>query len=369
MICINKKCGVELPDDAIYCLYCGRKQIREPKQKLRGNGEGTVFKRGETWTAEVVIGWKKDKDGVRHRVRRTKGGFRTKKEALEYVPTLKKTPSKKAVTLSALYDGWSESAMLKLSRSKQTSYKIAYDKIEDIAYINIGALTIKDLQDCVNEHAPTFYTAKDIRTLLSHLYDRACAQGEVQTNLARYIELPELEEVETTPFSAEEQKTLWEDYNAGNKFTGYLLLMIYTGMMPGELLQAKKSMIDWDARQITGCGLKTKKRKETPILLPDIILPVLEALCEGEKDKLLPYRRDDFYDEFKKTIARLGLNPELRPYSCRHTTATALDEADLPPTIIKEIMRHTKFSTTERYIHKDTSVMLEAVNEKLKKPD
>jgi len=128
MNCINKKCGAELPDDAIYCLYCGRKQIHEPKQKLRGNGEGTVFKRGDTWTAEVVIGWKKDKDGVRHRVRRTKGGFRTKKEALEYVPALKKTPSKKAVTLSALYDGWSESAMLKLSKSKQTSYKIAFEK-------------------------------------------------------------------------------------------------------------------------------------------------------------------------------------------------------------------------------------------------
>ncbi len=57
--------------------------------------------------------------------------------------------------------------MLKRSKSKQTSYKIANDKIDDIAYINIGALTIKDLQDCVNEHAPTFYTAKDVCTLLT----------------------------------------------------------------------------------------------------------------------------------------------------------------------------------------------------------
>jgi len=368
MLCINKKCGAELPDDAVFCLYCGRKQIREAHQKLRGNGEGTVYKRGDTWTAEVVIGWKKNKEGKRYRLRRTKGGFRTKKEALECIPSLKKTPNKKVVTLSALYEGWSESAALKLSKSKQTSYKIAYDKIEDIAYISIGVLTIKDLQDCVNEHAPTYYTARDVRTLLTHLYDRACAQGDVQTNLARFIELPELEEVETVPFTADEQKKLWEDFNSGNKFTGYILLMIYTGMMPGELLQAKKTMIDWDEHRITGCGLKTKKRKETPILLPNIILPVLETLCEGDREKLFAHNRDEFYDGFKSTIERLGLNPDLRPYSCRHTTATALDEADLPPTIIKEIMRHTKFSTTERYIHKDTSVMLEAMNEKLKKP-
>lgn len=367
MKCINKKCGAELPDDAVYCLYCGRKQIREQHTKVRGNGQGTVYRRGETWTAEATIGWKKDKGGTRRRIYRTKGGFRTKKEALEYLPTLKKSPGGKAATLSSLYDGWSESAMLKLSKSKQTAYRIAFDKIEDIAYINVGALTIKDLQDCVDEHAPSYYTAKDVRTVLSHLYDRACAQGDVHTNLAHFIELPELDEVETVPFTADEQKKLWEDYNAGNKFSGYVLLMIYTGMMPGELLQAKKSMIDWDKHEIVGCGLKTKKRKETPILLPDIILPVLEDLCEAtDKDKFLPYRREDFYTAFKEHIERLGLNPELRPYSCRHTTATALDEADLPPTIIKEVMRHTKFSTTERYIHKDTAVMLEAVNEALK---
>ncbi len=56
MNCINKKCGIELPEDAVFCLKCGRKQIREARPKLRGNGEGKVFKRGETWTAEVVIG-------------------------------------------------------------------------------------------------------------------------------------------------------------------------------------------------------------------------------------------------------------------------------------------------------------------------
>ena len=368
MNCINKKCGVELPDDAVYCLKCGRKQIREKHTKVRSNGEGTVYKRGDTWSAQITLGYKKDKDGKRRRIYKTKGGFATKKEALEAIPQMKRSPGKKTVTLFTLYDGWSSSAMLKLGKSKQCSYKIASKRIEDIAYIDISALTIADLQECVDGNTESYYTAKDVKQLLSHLYDRAVAQGNIQTNLARYIELPELEEVETTPFTANEQKTLWEAYNAGNKFTGYLLLMIYTGMMPGELLHAKKSMIDWEAHKITGCGLKTKKRKDTPILVPNIILPVLEDLCEGEKDKLLPYRREDFYDEFKKTIELLGLNPELRPYSCRHTTATALDEADLPPTIIKEIMRHTKFSTTERYIHKDTSVMLDAVNEKLKKP-
>ena len=46
-------------------------------------------------------------------------------------------------------------------------------------------LSIKDLQDVVNRTAPTYYPAKDIKTLLSQLYDRAVAQGAVQTNIAK----------------------------------------------------------------------------------------------------------------------------------------------------------------------------------------
>lgn len=51
--------------------------------------------------------------------------------------------------------------------------------------------------------------------------------------------------------------------------------MIYSGMMPGELMQAEKKMTHWDTQEIIGCGLKTKKRKETPIVIADIVVPVL----------------------------------------------------------------------------------------------
>jgi len=366
--CINKKCGVELPDKAVYCLKCGRKQIREQHQKLRGNGQGSAYKRGETWTAEITLGYKKDKDGQRARIRRRKGGFRTKKDALDYIATLKREPGKKAPTLSNLYDAWSSSAMLKLSKSKQCAYRIASKKFEDIAYIDISALTIEDLQTCVDEHTESYYTAKDVKQLLSHLYERAVAQGNVRTNLAKFIELPELEEKETVPFSKNDQVRLWKDLSSGSLFPGYLLLMIHTGMMPGELLKAKKNMIDWDTQQIIGCGLKTKKRKETPILFPDIIVPVLIQLSDAVKDKLWPYKRDDFYAVFNDYIKLMGLNPELRPYSCRHSAATSLDEAGISPTIIQEIMRHTRFSTTERYIHKDMSELLKEINRKIKNP-
>ena len=55
MICT--KCKTEVVQGAIFCHQCGRKLITQKKSrtKSRGNGTGTAFKRGSTWTAQVVI--------------------------------------------------------------------------------------------------------------------------------------------------------------------------------------------------------------------------------------------------------------------------------------------------------------------------
>jgi len=42
-------------------------------------------------------------------------------------------------------------------------------------------------------------------------------------------------------------------------------------------------MIYWDEQKIIGSGKKTKKRKETPIILRDIVIPVLERILEISK--------------------------------------------------------------------------------------
>ena len=136
--------------------------------------------------------------------------------------------------------------MQKLSRSKQVHYRTAYKKLSDIAFVDLTAITIKDLQTIVNEKAPTYYPAKDMKTLLVHLYDLAVADQYVTVNLADYIELPALEEESPKPFTEQEVRALWADYLSGNYITGYALLMIYTGMMPGELFELRPEMIDCD---------------------------------------------------------------------------------------------------------------------------
>ena len=65
------------------------------KGRTRPNGAGTAYKRGRTWTACITIGWKTTPTGRAQAIRRTKGGFSTKRDALAYCQQLQAAPREK----------------------------------------------------------------------------------------------------------------------------------------------------------------------------------------------------------------------------------------------------------------------------------
>lgn len=75
-------------------MHCGSNQSvsnAKHKPKLRGNGMGTVYKRGKTWTAEVTCGKKLNpKTGKEILDRRKKGGVQKKSDAMITSPSLKR---------------------------------------------------------------------------------------------------------------------------------------------------------------------------------------------------------------------------------------------------------------------------------------
>ena len=366
MTCKNKKCAIELADHAKFCSECGRNQQEKKRNtKSRPNGTGSVYYvDGKGYVAEFVKYYYTDENGKRKKKTAKKTGFKTKREALNYLPLLSNKKEKKTPTLNELWEVYENSKLDKLSESKQTAYKIAKKRLESIFYVPITSLTIGDLQSVINEKAETYHTRKDMKMVLSHLYKMAAAQDDVKSNLATFIELPKHEESDPVPFTKEEQNAFWKLYAEKDDFVSYVLLMIYTGTMPGELLKMQKDCIDLENQRIIGAGIKTKKRKETPIVLPDVIIPVVERILEqSDTDKLVNYRKHKFYDEYYKCLERANVDKK-PPYSCRHTTGTALgtSETPIPLWIMKEIMRHTKISTTQKYVHPDTDIILDAAN-------
>lgn len=354
MIC--KICKKKIPDESIYCLYCGKRQGHPVM--VRSKGEGSVYRRGRKWQAEVRI--------YRHGILLRKSKmFRTQMEAINALPKLKEEAlGRKAAyvpTLAKLYEAYETTKKETLSGSKQKAYRIAFDKIPDnVKAHRIDELNTMELQDLVT--GLTYYQARDIKTILSHLYKIAISEDLVHHNLADNIVLPKLIEKEQEAFTPEEILRFWNDYKDGNTDTGYVLLMIYTGMMPGEVQALTKEMIDLDAQTISGAGLKTTTRKKALIALPDIIVPVLQDLMfNSDKDLVWAHGKNAFYKMYKEIIDRTGVRP-LPAYSCRHTTATALAENNIELATIQRVMRHASISTTTRYTHPSTDVARQALN-------
>lgn len=356
------KCKAELADGSRFCHICGTPLQGNPRpSRRRGNGEGSVYKRGSTWTAAVVLGYRLDENGKAQPVRRKQGGYRTKKEALAALPELRQEKRRTCPTLGDLWRQFQQGKYKKLSESRQEKYRIAWPKLSALEFTPIDQLTTADLQSAVDQ-AKTFYPARDIRDLLSILYQLAMPDGFVPTNLADFLVLPDLNAKQQEAFADAEIQKLWTHYGDGNWWTGYILLMCYTGMMPGELLTATKVMVDLKAKTITGAGRKTKERKAVPIVLADVIIPVLDDLMQHTQgDKLIRINKDRFYKVYYETIEAAGCR-KLPPYTCRHTAATALAAENIPPSVIQKIMRHSSFQTTQHYIHIGVGPMLDAVN-------
>lgn len=366
MICL--RCEREIPDDAILCCYCGRTIVRKAPEKIhqRTNGTGTAFRRKgqKTWTAQYTVptGWFIDENGKRHRKYVTKGGFKKKADALNYIENLKKDSERKpAPPLSEYWNHYSTGDMLKLGPDKIAAYKTAWKRMTALSSRRVDTISVKEMQECVDKNTKTFYPAKDMKTLFKHLFRIAAAEKYVDKDLPEFISLPELEETEQTPFTADEQKALWKAYENGVRDAAIPLIMIHTGMMTGEMEKLELSMIHWDENQIVGVSMKTKVRKKSSVFFPDDIKPLLADLYAGTTGRIFTYHKTDIYKRYYAALKAAGVR-KLVPYSCRHTTATRLAiNKNIAPQTVQKVMRWSTTKMLDRYAHPDTSDILAAV--------
>lgn len=357
------KCKKEIPEGASYCPWCGKKQVQGHRGKSRGNGQGYAYQRGKTWTARWTVACYLDENEKMHQKVKTKGGFASKRAALQYAAN---PPEKEkcSPTVREYYKTYLRGDYQSLSSNRQIAADAAFERLKEIADCEIDALTIRQLQDVVDRNASTYYTRRDMKTVLSHCYNLAIAEKRTTVNLSKYIKLPKLEEKTPEPFTDDEVLKLWKTYPQDH-FIGFILTMIYTGMMPGELQSLKKDMIDFEKNEIVGGGIKTQKRKDTPMVFPDFLAPVLKELCEESNSrvgKVCCINKDTFYARYYECLELAGVR-RLTPYSCRHTTATALASKNIDPFTIKEVMRHSKITTTQKYVHTNMRGMVDAVNQ------
>lgn len=336
---------------------------KKRNKRVRANGQGTVFKMPNgKWRAEVTLGWEKREGKPDKRIVKTKSGFKRKSDAVAYLPILKQEQPDidTGIKFHEIYDIWSKAHYQRITKATENGYRNAYKYCKDIHYRAFVKLKTADLQAVVDACPHGRRTKADMKSLMINLYKYAIENDYVDKNYASFIKLPPKEKSKKDAFTKAERDLLWNDYNAGNKFTGQILFLIYAGLRFGEFKILKPENFHIDDRYFVG-GIKTDAGIDRVIPIADCILPIVKELLSEADKKILTMHEKAWYHMYRVTLKRLGIRP-LNAHCCRHTSATALAEAGVAPAVITAILGHEDYSTTLGYTHISLDEKLAGVN-------
>ena len=146
---------------------------------------------------------------------------------------------------------------------------------------------------------------------------------------------------------------MWAAYRAGDDMARYALILCYTGMRPGELMQLQLKNIDLQRQCIIG-GIKTAAGKKREIPIATAIVPLVAEAMQVATHGLADGCREHFYDRWCPSVERWGGRAHMTAHSCRHTLATALEAAGVPLLLQKLILGHSIKDITAHYSQHQT---------------
>lgn len=352
-----EKCKRSFQDDAIFCPYCGKKQVNLPgsdRKRTRSNGTGTAFKRGKTWTARVTIGWE-FRDGRKIQKYRTQGGFRTKTEAENYCFALKteKNAPKVTDTISEIYDRWEKEYTGRIAPVTMATYKAAWKYFKKIYPLPIPDISVSDLQKCVDECPKGRSTLNDMRTVCSLVYKYAVIHNLTEKNLAQYIYVNAKKKGTRPAFTADELEKIRKAIGT-HPYADYVYFMCYTGFRPNEMLSLKKDAYIKDKNSLIG-GFKTDAGTNRIVPVNAKLAPILAQRMASDSEYLFPRSDGTLMDDehfrkycFNPLMDSLGITDRV-PYSCRHTFANLLKNVKGSDTDKAALIGHSDASMTKYY--------------------
>ena len=330
------------------------------KTKSRGNGQGTAYKRGRTWEAQVVVGWKKSKKdptGPLIPDKRRKGGFPTKAAAIQYLDKLRhEGPARKRMTMEQVYDAWSALYESRVGTSTMTNYLSAYNHFRSLHSLFMDKITPDDLQRCMDNCPAGHRTHQNMKCIAGLLWGYACDQNIVDRDITKNLFIGRGASVQRDPITKDEVAAIRGTIGSV-RYAEYIYCLCYLGFRPGEMLELTKDMVhcttipgenDQPDRTVYYFinGKKTPAGKDRIVIIPDQILElVLSRLFipgtdlvfpmyvysrkEGQPfDHFKPMRHDYFNKHvFKPLMLRLGFSSGKVPYCARHTYADMLKDA------------------------------------------
>lgn len=362
-----RKCRAPLPDGAAFCPICGTQQNLTRNKRRRGNGSGTAYKRGPGWCCEKTFGY----DDTGKRIYASKSGFKTKKDALEYITQLRDPRTRKAaprrstdITLKELYDLWLPTHQA--TKSTITCYTSSFKIFAPVWHLPMEYMDIDALQECMDDFTTKKGTGgkrtrQNAKACLGLVYKYGIPRGYVPPNLAGEANLAKFLKVRGSEastakvgFTSEELQRLKEAIGT-IPYADYIYCACYLGFRPSAFLALDVSRYDRTERAIIG-GIKTEAGTDRTVTISPKIQPIIDRLT---RDKIAGpmfcapdgslMALEEYRAHFYAALEAIDIsNPtddsgrhRLTPHSCRHTFATLLKGVSAPDKDKLELIGHT----------------------------
>lgn len=382
----------------------------------RANGEGSINKyivKGvqKGWRASILVG--KDESGKNIRKQfygKTQKEVKQKLEEFKGQINLGALPTDDKLTLEQWYYTW-----LFDYRKKDLKPK-SFEKYEGIYrnYIkdtSLGKIKLKDLRAT---HLQQYYnklldidkkavsTVKGLNTRLKPCLSEAEKQGYIQKNYCKMVTLPKENKVKEIKVLTPEQQQSFIAAINGHELEMLFLVALSTGLRLGEILGLKWCDIDFNSGNLTVNRTlqrvteisrdgnreskvieqlpKTKNSIRTVPIPKNILSKLKDHKLEQSKNRLklgelyfnndyvfcnnLGYPIDDKRParNLKSILTKINIDP-IKFHGLRHTYATRLFEANVPPKTVQVLMGHYDISITlDIYTHVMEDTKLEAVD-------
>ena len=363
-----KYCQTDLPsEESKYCHICGKQQQKNKRRRRRAQAQGTITKlsgkRENPYWARLPADYSSGTP-----VRVSLGCYPTYAAAAEALAKALYAPGQhdqkqKTITLQDIYDRFVSSHYFdNLSKSAQGSHKSAWKHILSCANTPVEKINKDTFQIAIDFLHTAGYkreTLAKMRNLASLLCKEAMAIGLLTVNYGQLVQLPKGDTTPAKPFHTDHIRRIWEAADNGNKDAMAVLVLIYTGMRPGELLSVDIALhlhIDglfWYIQHGSKTTAGRNRIIPIPTILHNIILTLVDDRTSGPLIAAVQggyWRLDNWRPRrFVPLMKQLGLH-NYTVYSCRHSYADLQKRRQVAPEIMMEVMGHTDYGTTvERY--------------------
>lgn len=257
------------------------------------------------------------------------------------------------------------------SYSWRSSFNTAFKNLEPLHNLKICEIKTKELQSAFDIMISKGHCGKsklnNMRIVCNRVFDYAIKMDYILKDYTKYIiSNPNSEgRNKRKSFTVEEIKALINDNTDESK---KILIYIFTGARPIELLSIKRCDVHLDENYIVG-GVKTKSGKNRFMPIHPIVKPMIKYFLDNfdyeyifsNNSPRLSY--NEYLSQYHVCMERLGLSSDHQePYDTRHTFSTLAKTNHMETSSRKKIMGHSCNDITDDvYTHEPVEYLYEEI--------